>query len=574
MSFDADVDTLIEQIGWAPGMRRLRELNPAANMEVEVLGAMITEALRFASEALAPFDTSADRKGSRLEQGRVQLAPGHEEAWSAFCDAGWTGLDIAPQHGGLGLPRILATALQECFDRVSVTFGMLPGAARAAARLLSSHASPAIASDWIPKLANGTWAATICISESDAGSDIGRIRTAAKQDAAGNWSVSGEKMWISYGDHGLTARIGHIVLARPAGAGPGVRGLSLFLVPSEVDSDGAAPVRNSVKVRRVEEKLGLHGSPTCALGFEGSRAYLIGTEGRGVAQLFSMIVAMRLQVGTQGLGFAEASLRAAAAYARERRQGGAWNAPPVPIAVHADVQLTLINIASRIATLRGLVYAGAVAGDLADAEPDPTAREQAAQLQAWLLPIIKNSGAETGFNTAADALLVFGGAGYTIEWPLERYLRDSRVLAIYEGTAGMQAMDLVRRRWREPGTGIEAFVAAVNADLEVLAPALSTPLREGLKALQEATSWLRDSARQDWEIEAAARAALTLATEVAHGWIGVRLASLEVNSPAIEHLAACGRHASSVLRERTNAALLALYESPARRINFRSMHFG
>ena len=330
---------------------------------------------------------------------------------------------------------------------------------------------------------------------------------------------------------------------------------------------GHLPQRNSVVVRRIEEKLGLHGSPTCALGFEDAEAELIGIQGRGVAQLFSMIVAMRLQVGTQGLGLAEACFRAATSYARERRQGGPWNVPPVPIVVHADVQLQLMAIASRIATLRGLVFAGAIAGDLVDAETDPDARRDAVALQAWLLPIIKSSGADTAFAVAADSILLFGGAGYTTEWPVERHMRDARVLAIYEGTAGIQALDLVRRRWREPGTGFEAFVAAVEADIARLPTLLVTPLHDALRVLVETGVWLRDTSREEWEIDAAARAALNLATEVAHGWIGARLAGLEANNLVSERLIACGRYALTVVRERVQGLATAIQEATVRKQN-------
>ena len=573
MAFDSQVELLMVQINAAPGMKRLQAVRGLPDFDAEVVGFMLSEALRFASEKLAPFDTVADREGCRLEAGRVVLATGHRELWHDYRAAGWAGLDIAPEYGGQGLPRILATAVQECFDRASVTFGMVPGAARAASRLLQQHADTVLAKTWISKLATGDWGATICISESGAGSDVGRIRTSARRTTAGSWLVSGEKMWISYADHDLTERIGHIVLARPQGAAQGIRGLSLFLVPSILDRQDGIAARNRVAVRRIEEKLGLHGSPTCVLGFEDAEGYMIGLEGRGVAQLFSMIVAMRLQVGTQGLGFAESSYRAAFSYAQQRRQGGPSSAPPLPIAAHADVQLSLMGMASRIATLRGLVYAGAIAGDLADGETDPEARKRAAILQAWLLPIIKNSGAETGFHVAADSILLFGGAGYTTEWPVERYLRDSRVLAIYEGTAGMQALDLVRRRWREPGTGFEAFVDAVNTDSMAMSTPLFAPLQGALLALEEAAGWLRSPERHDWEIEAAARPALVLATEVAHGWIGARLAALVETDSASVRMAACGRHALSVLLERAAAALVAVLEAPLRKKNCAALEF-
>lgn len=553
----ASVATLVRQIELTPGLDRLRALaGPDELLHADTMAAILTEADRFSTDRLTPFDRVADRAGCTLRDGRVVLAPGHAEVWAAYRDAGWGATDIPAAHGGQGLPAALAIPVQELFDRGSVSFGMAPGAARSAARLLLTHAAPAIADAWVPRLASGEAGATICISEPDAGSDVGRIRTVARRDGDGAWRVAGEKIWISYGDHPLNDRIAHLVLARSDPATAGTRGLSLFLVPSVIDDGGG---RNAVVVRRIEEKLGLHGSPTCALGFEEAEAVLIGAEGRGVPQLFRMIVAMRLQVGTQGLGLASACLAAAAHYAEERRQGGPRDQPPVPIAAHADVRLMLVGMAARIATLRGVVYTAAAAADLADLEPDDDARAEAAALLGWLLPIVKNSGAETAYDIAGEAILLFGGAGYTTEWPIERHLRDARILAIYEGTTGMQAIDLVRRRWLPRDGGYAAFVTAIEADLTALPAASADPLRGLLDHLETATLWLRDPARSDAEIDAAARAGLKAATLVAHGWAGARLAA-----SGDATLAGCGRHALSVAAEQLPAAIVAMREGSAR----------
>lgn len=555
----ATVEGILRQIPLTPGLDRLRALRGDDVLQPDMTAAILDEADRFSTGRLTAFDRAADRSGCTLRDGRVVLAPGHDEVWTAYRDAGWGATDIAVAHGGQGLPAALAIPVQEIFDRGSVSFGMAPGAARSAARLLQTHAAPDLAETWIPRLASGEAGATICISEPDAGSDVGRIRTTAKRDSDGGWRISGEKIWISYGDHALNPLIAHLVLARSDPATAGTRGLSLFLVPSVIeDVDGGAR-RNAVVVRRIEEKLGLHGSPTCALGFADAAAVLIGEEGRGVPQLFRMIVAMRLQVGTQGLGLASACLVAAAQYAGERRQGGPRQSPPVPIADHADVQLMLAGMAARIAALRGVVYTAAVAADLADLEPDAADRARAASLLGWLLPIVKNSGAETAYDIAGEAILLFGGAGYTKEWPIERHLRDARILAIYEGTTGMQALDLVRRRWLAPDTGYEAFVALVERDLAALPAACAAPLRDALDQLHGATAWLRAPSRTEREIDAAARAALKAATLVAHGWAGARLAA-----DADAGLAACGRHAVSVTLEQLPAAIVAMRAGSAR----------
>ena len=562
----ATVDAVLRQIELTPGLDRLREFDGEGVLQSDMMAAVLDQASRFSTERLTPFDCGADRAGCALQDGRIVLAPGHEAVWADFRDAGWGAIDIPASYGGQGLPAALAIPVQEMFDRGSVSFGMAPGAARSAARLLQTHATPAIADAWIPKLAAGAASATICISEPDAGSDVGRIRTAATRCGDGTWRIAGEKVWISYGDHPLTDEIAHLVLARSDPSAAGTHGLSLFLVPSVIKRRDGAAARNAVVVRRLEEKLGLHGSPTCALGFEDAEALLIGAEGRGVAQLFRMIVAMRLQVGTQGLGLAAACLAAAAHYAEERRQGGPRGQPPVPIAAHADVQLMLVGMAARIATLRGVTYAAAAAADLAEIEPDDGARASAASLLGWLLPIVKNSGAETAYEIAGEAILLFGGAGYTTEWPIERHLRDARILAIYEGTTGMQALDLVRRRWLQPATGYEAFVALIEADLTTLPGACAVPLQRALDQLVAATLWLRDPVRTDIEIDAAARAGLRTATIVAHGWAAARLAA-----SADPPLAACGRHALSVLTEHLPGAIAAMQAGAARLEAFASL---
>ncbi len=559
--YAASVDAVVRQIGATPGFERLTHLRDGDGaLDPDMIAAIVEEASRFSTDILMPFDKAADRAGCMFADGRVLLAPGHQQAWAAFRDGGWIGTDIPEKFGGQGLACAVAIPVQEMFDRGSISFGMAPGAARSAARLLQTYASPDIAEDWIPRLASGEASATICISESDAGSDVGRIRTRATRSDDGRWTVNGEKIWISYGDHDLSPAIAHFVLARSDFTLSGTQGLSLFLVP------GSAENRNGVMVRRIEEKLGLHASPTCALGFENADAILIGAEGRGIAQLFRMIVAMRLSVGTQGLGIASACLSAAAHYALERRQGGPRDQPPVPIIDHVDVRLMLAGMNARIATLRGLVYAAAVAADLSDIEPEAAPRARAASLLGWLLPIVKNSGAETGFEIASEAVLIFGGAGYTREWPIERHLRDARILAIYEGTTGMQAIDLVRRRWLKPDKGYEVFIEQVRGDLALLPDSSASRLRDALILMENATAWLRDPSRTPFDIDAAARAGLRAATIFAHGWIAARL-----TMSGDAQLAGMGRHGLSVLAEQMPGAGAAMRAGTERLAAFADM---
>ena len=515
----ADVDAIAAQIEAAPGLDRLRDLlGPDADASPETLRAVLDEAAKFSAAWLAPLNPVMDRQGCRLEGGRVRTAAGHREAWNAYVEAGWPGIDQPPELGGAGLPLVALAACTEIFDRGSVAFGMAPTGLRAAARLIAAHADEAIKSEWLPKLVSGEWAATICISESDAGSDAGRIRTLAEPDGQGGWRITGEKMWISYGDHDLAPRTGHCLLARTPGGAPGGAGLSLFLVPDSIDGQ-----RNAIVIRRLEEKLGLHGSPTCAMGFEGARGWLIGTEGRGLAQLFTMIAPMRLMVSVQGLTIAAGAADVAMGYAEERRQGGSPNAPPTPIVQHPDVQRMLANMASRVAVVRGLVLAAAVQADLSRLETDPEARAAAAAMAGWLLPIAKTYASETGFEVSSEAIQVLGGAGYVKDWPVEQSLRDSRVFAIFEGTSGVQALDLLHRRLRrEEGRGLKAFLGLARADVEAGG--------DGAQTLAEVLDMLERSARRlaaSNDGDASAYALLQLGALAATGWAALRLTRME-----------------------------------------------
>ncbi|MEW5424679.1 acyl-CoA dehydrogenase family protein [Amorphus sp. 3PC139-8] len=440
------------------GWQRLLKLTP--DLDDETVAALVAESAKIANQIVAPLNVAADTDGCRFEQGRVITPDGYSEAYGAIAEAGVLGMEIAPDHGGQGLPIALQAACGPFFEGACPAFMMLAGASRAAAHLLLSVADEETRSTWVPKLVAGEWGATICISEPDAGSDVGRIRTRAER-VDGTWQITGQKIWISFGDHHVTERIGHCLLAR-TGGGVGTRGLSLFLVPNLRD-DGA---QNGVSVSRIEEKLGLHGSPTCALSFENAHGILLGEEGRGLPQLFAMIEQMRLLTACQGLGVAARAADVAFAYAADRRQGGAPNETPVAISTHTDVRRQLLAIDARVEILRAAILELAVSMDLARRESDEAADEHAAFV-AWMLPMAKTFGAETGFDVASAAIQVLGGAGYTKEWPVEQALRDTRVLAIYEGTSGIQAIDfLMRRLWRDRGRGLVAFLARAKREIE------------------------------------------------------------------------------------------------------------
>jgi alkylation response protein AidB-like acyl-CoA dehydrogenase len=410
---------------------------------------IVEEAERLALSVLDPLAARADREGCRLEAGRVVTPAGYAETYARLGADGWIAPDLSPDLGGQGLPLPLQAASALHFEGAAAPFMMAAGASRAAANLLAATA-PELAAEWAPRLAAGEWTATICISEPDAGSDVGRIRTRATRDGDG-WRIDGTKCWISFGDHDMTPRIGHLLLARTGPVEEGSRGLSLFLVPND----------GGVTVERIEEKLGLHGSPTCVLRFDGAQGALIGEVGRGLGQLFHMIELMRLQVAGQGAGIALRAAALAHAYAADRRQGGDPRNPPVPLDTHPDVRRQLALLDAEAAVLAALTFEVAVA--LADAKAGDAA---AADRVAFLLPLAKTFGGEGAFAAASGAVQVLGGAGYTRDWPAERLLRDARILTIYEGTTGMQAQDfLLRRIVRDQGRGLRAYAARLREDL-------------------------------------------------------------------------------------------------------------
>jgi len=529
----ADAGLIAAQIEASPGIDRVRALkNSFAAADPETVSAILDEAVRYAEDHIAPLGDVGDAQGCRLVDGRVLTAPGHKQSWEAFVAGGWPTLDLPEAEGGQGLPTALAFAVQEVLDRHCPAFGMIPVPTRSAARMIAAFGEEGMKANWLPKMASGEWVATICISEVEAGSDVMRMRSRAEKQADGSWSLTGEKQWISFGDHDLTPMIGHCVLAKTDHP----KGLSLFLVPSEIDGE-----RNSIVVRRIEEKMGLHASPTCALGFEGAKGWIIGEEGRGLQQMFVMITNMRLATGAQGLGIASGAADLALGYAQDRRQGG-QGPKPVVIAEHADVQRMLLDMAARVEVLRGLVIAASNQADLAAHETDADARDDAAALLQWLLPIVKTTGGEFAFDTASDAIQVLGGAGYTREWPAEQSLRDARVLTIFEGTTGIQALDIVHRRVRRGDRrGLTRFLALARAEG-------NARLAETLDLLEDAATRL--TAEEDMvAVDAGATAFLHLAQSAATGWIAARLAGHDH-----KRLAAAGTHWLAGLTDRARLA--------------------
>ncbi|WP_288097629.1 acyl-CoA dehydrogenase [Pseudomonas sp.] len=431
---------------------------------------VLEEAGRFSQGVLAPLNSSGDRQGCRWEAGQVSTPDGFAEAYRAYVDGGWPALACADALGGQGLPQLLDAALQEMLYASNHAWAMYTGIAHGAYLCLKTHAAPWLQARYLPDIVSGQALPTMCLTEPQAGSDVGLLRCRAELQADDSYRLSGSKLFISGGEHDLTANILHLVLARVPDAPPGSRGISLFLVPKLLD-DGQL---NSVRCDGIEHKMGIKGSATCSLVFDGAQGWLIGDAHRGLAAMFVMMNSARLHVGLQGLGHVEAAWQNARQYAAERLQMRAPSRPqgvPVqaadPIRYHPAMRRVLLELRTTSEGMRAIGYWAAHLLDQAEHDPDPQARECAGQLAQLLTPIIKAFFTDQGFRQASNALQVFGGYGYVAEFAIEQTLRDSRIAMIYEGSNEIQANDLLLRKvLGDEGRAFGLLLAALRAEAE------------------------------------------------------------------------------------------------------------
>ena len=488
-----------------------------AHVDMESLESVVHQAGRIAAEVVAPINATADRVGATFENGTVRLPPGFTEAYDAFRAGGWPGLVLPEAYGGHAMPEIVQAALSETLNGASLAFSMLTVTGRAAARVLLAHADAEIRSLWIPKLASGEWSGTIVMTEPHAGSDIGQARTKAVPQPDGSYALSGTKIFISFGDHDATPQIAHIVLARIEGAPAGVRGLSLFLVPRVmVEADGTLGPRNAIAASRIEEKMGIHGSPTCEMRLDGATGYLLGEPERGIQNMFTMINTMRLEVALEGVGIAGAALDKAARYASGRVQGGSGGAAAA-IVEHPDIRRTLLRMKALTGGSRALCYETA---SLLDRGRNDEA--------GFLLPICKALASDIAVEVASLAIQVHGGHGYITEHGIEQLMRDARITPIYEGTNGIQAIDLLLRKiGRDDAKTLGVLCERVESDLELAAGTeIGDSVASGLAELRRISSLLLERLEVDVnEGLSGATAYLRLAGTVLMGWMWLRMAA-------------------------------------------------
>jgi hypothetical protein len=491
MSYRAPVGEMRFLLGRVLGAERLAATERFAEATPATIEAVLGEAARLIEAEFAPTRRAGDLGPARLENGVVRTSPGFAAAWRAYAAGGWVGMTADPAHGGLGLPATLATCVNEMASGANLALSICPLLTAGAIEALERHASPELQAVYLPRLTAGDWTGTMNLTEPQAGTDVGAVRTRAAPRGDGSYAVEGQKIFISFGDHDMAENVCHLVLARLPGAPEGTRGISLFLVPKRLPGpDGRPGVANRLRVVSLEHKMGLHGSPTCVMAYEGATGWLVGPEHGGMAAMFTMMNSARLGVGVQGVGVAEASWQAALAYARERRQGATAEPGEAAILGHADVRRMLLTMRALTATARAIALDCALAIDMAAA----TGAADWAARAAFLTPIAKAYGTDVGCEAAALALQVHGGMGYVEETGVAQFYRDVRVTPIYEGTNGVQAMDLVGRKLADGGAAALALIGEIEA---AAAGPEAGRLREAAGVLRAATEWMAAAAQND-----------------------------------------------------------------------------
>jgi len=529
-----DIDFVLRNIA---DLDALSKLDGFGHADPETVRGALDEAGRFTAEVIAPTNRIGDQVGSIHDGDQSVTTPeGFKEAYAKFVDSGWAAISSPQEAGGAGLPYLVGMAIQELTTTANMAFSICPMLTMGAVESLIFHGSEELKATYLPKLSTGEWTGTMVLTEPGAGSDVGALGTRAEPNGDGTWSLTGTKIFISWGEHDLTENIIHMVLARTAGSPPGTKGISLFLVPKVmVGTDGELEERNSLQAVSIEHKLGIHASPTCVMSFDGATGYLVGEEQQGMRYMFTMMNSARVGVGMEGLAIAERAYQQAVGYAKERIQGkpiGSDKREASSIIEHPDVRRMLMTMKAYIEAMRGLLYLNAEAFDLSRHHPDESVQESNQELLELLTPISKAWCTDLGVELTSLGLQVFGGMGYVEETGIAQHYRDARIAPIYEGTNGIQAMDLVGRKL--PMRGGQAVrelitkITAVDAELadagEDLAP-IRAGLADGVGVLTQAVMWLAEHGPgKPNDALAGATPFLRLMGTVIGGWVMARAA--------------------------------------------------
>jgi len=531
MTYTAPVRDLLFCLNEVAGFAQLRALPKFADVDNDTVTAILEAGGKLASEQLAPLNRAGDTIGAQFENGRVRAVPGFAAAYKQFVDGGWGALASDPDHGGQGLPKALEIAVFEMIHASNMAFGLCPMLTRGAVEALTEHGTPRQKKLYLPRLISGEWTGTMNLTEPQSGSDLGTLRTRAEPDGNGGYRITGSKIFITWGDHDMTDNIVHLVLARLPDAPAGSRGISLFLVSKRhVADDGTLGAANTAGPSSIEHKLGIHGSPTCVMQFDGAEGELVGEINQGLAHMFTMMNAARLQVGTEGVGIAERAYQQALAYSLERRQGrSAWTGElSAPIFDHPGIRGALMLMKAKIEAARAICLSTALAADLAEHAPDEKTRTRA-QLRAELLtPIAKAWSTDAGVEIASMGVQIHGGMGFIEETGAAQHYRDARIAPIYEGTNGIQAIDLMGRKLalgngqavRDLLDEIWSTIGATKSSDNAWLHSIGARLEACAGAAQTATSWMverRGHAQPD--ALAGATAYLKLLGDLTGGWM-------------------------------------------------------
>ncbi len=503
-SYKAPVEDTLFLLNDVFDYNRYSNLPRFSEASIDVVEAILSEGGKFAEEVLLPLNRVGDIEGcKRADDGSVTTPKGFKEAYKAYSEGGWVGVSGSTQYGGQGLPLFLGVSLGEFMTSTNLAFAMYPGLTNGAAAAIETHASDALKDIYLPKLTSGEWTGTMNLTEPHCGTDLGLLKTRATPQADGSYAITGQKIFISSGDHDLADNIIHLVLARIDGAPAGVKGISLFLAPKVfVNEDGSLGERNSLGCGALEHKMGIHGNATCVMNYDGAKGWLVGEANRGLNAMFVMMNAARLGVAVQGLAQSEIAYQNAAAYAKDRLQGRSVSGVKAPekaadpLIVHPDVRRMLLEIRSFNEAARALLMSAALSEDESHGSPDEASRKTADERLGLLTPVLKGVLTDIGFANAVKAQQVLGGHGYIAEWGMEQYVRDARIAMIYEGANGVQALDLVGRKLpKDGGRALMAFFGEINgflnenSDDAALKPYLA-PVKTALGQLQQASMWL------------------------------------------------------------------------------------
>jgi len=505
MIYNAPIKDMLFLVNEWIGLDQLTSLPGYEEVDADLFEAILEEAEKFASTELLTINREGDEHGARFEDGEVSTPPGFKKAYTQFIENGWTGIDANPDHGGQGLPKVLQNLIDEIIGATNVSFKLYTELSRGAYHLLDHAASDEIREKYLPKMVEGVWSGTMCLTEPHCGTDLGLLNTKAVPADDASYRINGSKIFITSGDHDLTENILHLVIARIEGAPPGTSGISLFLVPKFlVNDDGSVGERNGVTTASIEHKMGIRASATCALNFDDATGYLIGEENRGLASMFKMMNIERITVGIQGLGLADIAYQNALGYAQERAQSKAPaprpddSKPADPIIYQPEMRRQLLTIRSQVEGARALSVFTSLRVDIMEKSADETAVADAENTVALLTPVIKAFFSDLGMSSTLSAQQIYGGHGYIREHGMEQLVRDCRIAPIYEGTNEVQALDLVARKLTgKTGEFANRFMSEWQEFLlehknDEKVSAIIAPTALAMQCLIDTTRWVQD----------------------------------------------------------------------------------